>query len=59
MTDPFREIETLTTILSWGIVRDHDKNPPRKFMKGYKLSVYAREGLMFGMQQPLDGPVFE
>lgn len=35
------------------------KDPPRKFMKGYKPAVYAREGLMFGMRQPLDGPVFE
>ena len=32
---------------------------PQKFMKGYRPAVYAREGRMLGIRQPLDGPVFE
>lgn len=35
------------------------KNPPRRFMTGYRPSVYVRKGLMYGMRQPLDGPLFE
>jgi hypothetical protein len=35
------------------------KNPPRKFMTGYRPAVYAREGLVWGMRNPFDGPVFE
>ena len=29
------------------------------FIKGYKPVVRARTGLMLGIRQPLDGPVFE
>jgi hypothetical protein len=28
-------------------------------MVGYRPAVFAREGLMLGIRQPLDGPVFE
>ena len=28
-------------------------------MSGYRPAVYAREGLMLGMRNPFDGPVFE
>jgi hypothetical protein len=31
----------------------------QKYLTGYRPVVYAREGLMFGMRQPMDGPVFE
>lgn len=30
-----------------------------KFITGYRPVVHARQGLMFGMRQPMDGPVFE
>ncbi len=29
------------------------------FMVGYRPSVYAREGRMLGIRQPLDGPIFD
>jgi hypothetical protein len=35
------------------------KPPAKKFVKGYRPAVYAREGQMLGIRQPLDGPVFE
>lgn len=35
------------------------KLPPRKFMIGYRPAVYARQGLIWGMRNPFDGPVFE
>jgi len=28
-------------------------------MTGFRPAIYAREGLMLGIRQPLDGPVFE
>ena len=28
-------------------------------MVGYRPAVFARQGRMFGMRQPLDGPIFE
>ena len=31
----------------------------RKYIVGYRPAVYAREGRMLGIRQPLDGPVFE
>lgn len=31
----------------------------KKLITGYRPVVYARQGLMFGMRQPMDGPVFE
>ena len=31
----------------------------QEFMTGYRPVVHAREGRMFGMRQPLDGPIFE
>lgn len=31
----------------------------RKFISGFRPVVHAREGLMYGMRQPMDGPVFE
>ena len=33
--------------------RDH-----RTFTTGYRPVIYARHGLMLGIRQPLDGPVF-
>ena len=30
-----------------------------QFVEGYRPVVHAREGLMLGIRQPLDGPVFE
>ena len=36
-------------------------NPPRSplhYFKGYRPIIYARDGLMLGIRQPLDGPVF-
>ena len=30
-----------------------------KFVAGFRPVVRAREGRMFGMRQPLDGPIFE
>jgi len=38
-------------------------HPPKgryqKFIVGFRPEVRAREGRMFGMRQPLDGPIFE
>lgn len=31
----------------------------KKHMTGFRPAIYAREGLMLGVRQPLDGPVFE
>ena len=31
----------------------------KKYITGYRPAVYAREGRMLGIRQPLDGPVFE
>jgi hypothetical protein len=31
----------------------------KKFMTGYRPVVRARQGLMLGIRQPLDGPVFQ
>ena len=31
----------------------------QKFIVGFRPEVRAREGRMFGMRQPLDGPIFE
>jgi hypothetical protein len=33
--------------------------PIQKLITGYRPVVYAREGRMLGIRQPLDGPVFE
>jgi hypothetical protein len=33
--------------------------PAEQFVQGYRPVVHAREGLMLGIRQPLDGPVFE
>jgi hypothetical protein len=30
-----------------------------RFVVGYRPVVYAREGRMLGIRQPLDGPIFE
>lgn len=30
-----------------------------EFIVGYRPAVYAREGRMLGIRQPLDGPVFD
>jgi hypothetical protein len=35
------------------------QNEYRKFVKGFRPVVRARQGLMLGIRQPLDGPVFE
>ena len=35
------------------------KNPHQNFLTGYRPVVRARQGLMLGMRQPLDGPIFE
>ena len=35
------------------------KNRQREFVKGFKTIVRARQGLMLGIRQPLDGPIFE
>lgn len=32
---------------------------PEKCVVGYHPIVEARQGLMFGIRQPLDGPIFE
>ena len=41
-------------------MRSNSKNQRiRKLVTGYRPVVHAREGLMFGMRQPMDGPVFE
>jgi hypothetical protein len=32
---------------------------PETLVVGYRPVVHAREGLMLGIRQPLDGPVFE
>jgi len=34
------------------------KPPTRKFMKGYRPTLYTRQGLMLGIHQPLDGAIF-
>src|SRR6476660_1763774 len=39
------------------IYRKHQ--PLQKLITGYRPVVHAREGRMFGMRQPLDGPIFE
>ena len=31
----------------------------RKMLTGYRPVVHARQGLMLGIRQPLDGPIFE
>ena len=31
----------------------------QKFIVGFRPEVRARQGRMFGMRQPLDGPIFE
>ena len=31
----------------------------QKFLTGYKPVVRARTGLMLGIRQPIDGPIFE
>ena len=31
----------------------------QKYIVGFRPAVYARQGLMLGIRQPLDGPVFE
>jgi hypothetical protein len=31
----------------------------QKLITGYRPIVHTREGLMLGIRQPLDGPVFE
>lgn len=31
----------------------------KKLISGFRPAVYAREGLMLGIRQPLNGPVFE
>ena len=31
----------------------------QKYIAGFRPAVYAREGRMLGIRQPLDGPVFE
>ena len=31
----------------------------KKYITGYRPAVSARQGLMLGIRQPLDGPVFE
>jgi hypothetical protein len=33
--------------------------PAQKLITGYRPVVRAREGLMFGIRQPINGPVFE
>ena len=35
------------------------KDSRRQLITGYRPAVYARQGLMLGIRQPLDGPVFE
>jgi hypothetical protein len=35
------------------------KGRDRKFIVGFRPEVRAREGRMFGIRQPLDGPVFD
>jgi hypothetical protein len=31
----------------------------QKLISGFRQAVYAREGRMLGIRQPLDGPVFQ
>ena len=31
----------------------------QRLVTGYRPAVYAREGAMLGIRQPMDGPVFE
>ena len=31
----------------------------KKYITGYRPAVYAREGRMLAIRQPLDGPIFE
>lgn len=31
----------------------------QKLVAGFRPAVYARQGVMFGIRQPLDGPVFQ
>ena len=33
--------------------------PVQTLITGYRPVVRAREGLMLGMRQPMDGPIFE
>lgn len=35
------------------------RKPPQEFMTGFRPVIHAREGLMLGMRNPLDGPIFE
>jgi hypothetical protein len=32
---------------------------PEQFVIGYRPVIHARSGLMLGIRQPLDGPIFE
>jgi len=36
----------------------NQKGDRKKFITGYRPAIYARHGLMLGIRQPLDGPVF-
>ena len=38
--------------------RQSDRRP-QKYIVGFRPAVFARQGLMLGIRQPLDGPVFE
>jgi hypothetical protein len=35
------------------------QNQPQKLIVGYRPVIHARQGLMLGIRQPLDGPIFE
>ena len=37
----------------------NQKSGHKKFITGYSPVVHARQGLMLGIRQPLDGPVFD
>jgi len=38
---------------------NNKNNRVKKLLTGYRPVVYARQGPMFGMRQPMDGPVFQ
>jgi hypothetical protein len=39
-------------------VKGVQKGRDQKFVTGFRPEVHARKGLMFGIRQPLNGPIF-
>src|SRR5688572_11561291 len=48
----------LTCGLRGRMSENRDKNGHQKFVTGFRPIVHARQALILGIRQPLDGPVF-